>query len=152
MYGTLQKAIPFVLLYILVFLYILVRFSTKGDSEREETADGLELVMASNHFGHFLLTSLLLPHLKRTADAALSSGTPAPRVIVVSSLGHRAFFPFQADPVLDIDENGDDLNVPHLLYLRVSYLFSIRIHLLFFKITFSCTADYSIIQNDLYFL
>ena len=88
-----------------LYVYILVRFSTKGDFEREETADGLERVMASNHFGHFLLTNLL-PHLKRTADAALSSGTPAPRVIVVSSMGHRAFFPFQADPVLDIDEKG----------------------------------------------
>ena len=97
------------------------KFNTKGEFQREETADGLERVMASNHFGHFLLTNLLLPHLKRTADAALSSGTPAPRVIVVSSMGHRALFPFQADLVLDIDENGDDLNVS--LIIRVHYMY-----------------------------
>ncbi len=36
--------------------------------------------MATNHFGHFLLTSLLLPSLKRAA---------APRVVTVASIAHR---------------------------------------------------------------
>jgi NAD(P)-dependent dehydrogenase (short-subunit alcohol dehydrogenase family) len=45
------------------------------------TADGLELQLATNHFGPFLLTGLLLPQL-------VASG--AGRVVAVSSQFHRA--------------------------------------------------------------
>ena len=44
------------------------------------TGDGLELQMATNHFGPFLLTGLLLPQL---------AAAPAGRVVTVSSLMHR---------------------------------------------------------------
>lgn len=44
------------------------------------TADGLELQMATNHFGPFLLTGLLLPQLIASGDA---------RVVTVSSQLHR---------------------------------------------------------------
>jgi len=44
------------------------------------TVDGLDLQLATNHFGHFLLTGLLLPQL-------LASG--AGRVVTVSSLMHQ---------------------------------------------------------------
>ena len=44
------------------------------------TVDGLELQMATNHFGPFLLTGLLLPQLVEAADA---------RVVTVSSLMHK---------------------------------------------------------------
>jgi NAD(P)-dependent dehydrogenase (short-subunit alcohol dehydrogenase family) len=44
------------------------------------TADGLELQMATNHFGPFLLTGLLLPQLASSA---------AGRVVTVSSQMHR---------------------------------------------------------------
>lgn len=47
---------------------------------RKTSADGLEIQMATNHLGHFLLTSLLLPSLRRA---------PAPRVITVASIAHR---------------------------------------------------------------
>lgn len=47
---------------------------------RKTSPDGFEIQMATNHFGHFLLTSLLLPSLKRA---------PAPRVITVASIAHR---------------------------------------------------------------
>jgi len=43
------------------------------------TADGLELQMATNHFGPFLLTGLLLPQLVESGDG---------RVVTVSSLFH----------------------------------------------------------------
>jgi NAD(P)-dependent dehydrogenase (short-subunit alcohol dehydrogenase family) len=33
--------------------------------ERTITADGLEATMATNHYGHFLLTTLLLPELEK---------------------------------------------------------------------------------------
>ncbi len=44
------------------------------------TPDGLELQLATNHFGPFLLTGLLLPQLVEAADA---------RVVTVSSLMHK---------------------------------------------------------------
>ncbi|WP_435770690.1 oxidoreductase [Nocardioides sp. SYSU DS0651] len=44
------------------------------------TADGLELQMATNHFGPFLLTGLLLPQLVQSADG---------RVVTVSSMFHN---------------------------------------------------------------
>lgn len=43
------------------------------------TADGLELQMATNHFGPFLLTGLLLPQLVQSADG---------RVVSVASMAH----------------------------------------------------------------
>lgn len=45
-------------------------------TKRAETADGFELQLGTNHLGHFLLTSLLLPHL-------------TDRVVTVSSDAHR---------------------------------------------------------------
>ncbi len=44
------------------------------------TADGLELQLATNHFGPFLLTGLLMPQLVEAGDA---------RVVTVSSQMHR---------------------------------------------------------------
>jgi NAD(P)-dependent dehydrogenase (short-subunit alcohol dehydrogenase family) len=47
---------------------------------RRTTTDGFEMQFGTNHFGHFALTGLLLPLLLK-ADA--------PRVVTVSSQGHR---------------------------------------------------------------
>ncbi len=46
-----------------------------------ETADGFEMQMGVNHFGHFALTGLLLPKLL---------ATPGARVVSVSSIAHLA--------------------------------------------------------------
>jgi len=51
------------------------------------TEDGLEMHMAVNHFGHFLLTNLLMPLLKRAADGPSGVGA---RVVNVSSEAHKA--------------------------------------------------------------
>ncbi|MCY7396144.1 MAG: SDR family NAD(P)-dependent oxidoreductase [Nocardioides sp.] len=59
---------------------VLVNNAGVMATPRTRTADGLELQMATNHFGPFLLTGLLLPQL-----AASTAG----RVVSVSSNGHR---------------------------------------------------------------
>jgi NAD(P)-dependent dehydrogenase (short-subunit alcohol dehydrogenase family) len=48
---------------------------------RRETADGFELQFGTNHLGHFALTGLLLECLL---------AAPAPRVVTMSSIAHRA--------------------------------------------------------------
>ncbi len=47
---------------------------------RRVTEDGFELQFGTNHLGHFALTGLLLPLLRRGASS---------RVVTMSSLGHR---------------------------------------------------------------
>ena len=46
------------------------------------TEDGLEMQIGTNHFGHFLLTNLLLPLLRK--------GCQGTRVVTVSSLAHTS--------------------------------------------------------------
>lgn len=63
-------------------------------TERHLTEDGIETMLQTNHFGHHLFTSILLPALLPSDDA---------RVVVVSSIAHRSAsdFPF------------DDLTLEH---------------------------------------
>lgn len=53
------------------------------------TPDGCEPQFAINHLSHFLLTNLLMPRLL---------AAPAPRVVNISSLGHKYREPTFADP------------------------------------------------------
>jgi NAD(P)-dependent dehydrogenase (short-subunit alcohol dehydrogenase family) len=59
---------------------VLVNNAGVMATPERRTADGLELQMATNHFGPFLLTGLLLPQLLESGDA---------RVVTVSSPMHR---------------------------------------------------------------
>ena len=47
---------------------------------QQRTADGFEMQIGTNHFGHFALTGLLLPLLERT---------PGSRIVNLASLAHR---------------------------------------------------------------
>lgn len=58
-----------------------------------KTKQGFELQFGSNHLGHFALTGLLLPLLKRTPDS---------RVVTVSSLAHKG------SKILFDNLNGDN--------------------------------------------
>ncbi|KAJ3093156.1 hypothetical protein HK102_006072 [Quaeritorhiza haematococci] len=75
----------------------------------QTSADGLEIQIASNHFGHFLLTQRLLPALKRARPC---------RVVVLSSIAHNAARTgwtlrpgFDADFVMDSKRY-----IPHVNY------------------------------------
>lgn len=61
-------------------LHVLVNNAGVMGTPYRRTEDGLELQLATNHFGPFLLTGLLLPQLVASEDA---------RVVMVASLFHR---------------------------------------------------------------
>jgi len=65
-------------------LHILINNAGVMACPLARTVDGLEMQMGVNHFGHFLLTHLLLPKLKASAPS---------RVIALSSMGHLLFPP-----------------------------------------------------------
>ncbi|PIA92796.1 Short-chain dehydrogenase TIC 32, chloroplastic [Cercospora beticola] len=71
------------------------------------TAEGFEMHMASNHFGHFLLFQLLKESLLASATPEFSS-----RVVIVSSAGHR-FSPIRFD---DMNFSSRDGYNPILAY------------------------------------
>ena len=62
-------------------LHVLILNAGLMRSRREVTEDGLEMTLAANVVGHFLLADLLLPRLRETAEADGEST----RVITVSS-------------------------------------------------------------------
>ena len=82
--------------------------------EKASTSTGLEMHMATNHFGHFALTGLLYDLIKNTPQA---------RVVTMSSGGHKSG-----------DINFDDLNWKKRPYHRVkSYGDSKLANLLFVR-------------------
>jgi len=54
------------------------------DHGRKVTEDGFELTFATNHLGHFLLTDLLIPLLKKSAESGFT-----PRIVNVSSEAYQ---------------------------------------------------------------
>lgn len=61
-------------------LHVLINNAGGIFMPRQETVDGLEMTFAVNHLAHFLLTHLLLDHLKLSAPS---------RIVNVSSIVHR---------------------------------------------------------------
>jgi NAD(P)-dependent dehydrogenase (short-subunit alcohol dehydrogenase family) len=61
-------------------LHVLVENAGVTPVARQTTADGLEMTIGTNHFGHFLLARELLPQLRAAAPS---------RIVVVSSKLHK---------------------------------------------------------------
>jgi NAD(P)-dependent dehydrogenase (short-subunit alcohol dehydrogenase family) len=64
----------------LAHLDVLVNNAGVYCKERTLSEDGYEMTLAVNHLAHFLLTNLLLPHLKKAGEA---------RIVTVSSIMHK---------------------------------------------------------------
>ena len=76
-------------------LDVLINNAGVNLSQRTLTEDGLESTMQVNHFGHFLLTSLLLPRILESED---------PRVVNVSSMLYKRAGPMPFDD-LQLERN-----------------------------------------------
>ena len=64
------------------YIDILINNAGVAMCPQMKTSDGFEMQFGTNHLGHFLLTLLLIDHLKR------SPGNDPSRIINLSSLGH----------------------------------------------------------------
>eukprot|EP00126_Sphaerothecum_destruens_P001219 Sdes_comp13556_c0_seq1m3231 len=107
------------------------------------TEDGLELQTGINHFGHFLLTCLLLPFLERSSRVDLKG-----RIVNVSSCAH-----FAADGNFDEITNPSDYS-PHGSYAssklaNVLFTFELSRRLQNKNITVNCLHP-GVVATDLY--
>lgn len=98
---------------------------------RATSVDGIELTMATNHYGPFLLTHLLIDVLKRSAPC---------RVVIVASKTHTLSF---LNPFKDYHLNPVGFLLPMFLYGNSKYAnilttFEMAKRLKSFKITVNC--------------
>lgn len=67
---------------------LILNAGTMGNPPTK-TEEGFEVQFGTNHIGHFLLTKLLLPTLKKTvADIRASGTTPDVRIVTLASAAH----------------------------------------------------------------
>ncbi|XP_050297543.1 uncharacterized protein LOC126736916 [Anthonomus grandis grandis] len=88
-------------------LDILVNNAGIGNAENKQTEDGLLILMQSNHFGHFLLTNLLLDLLKKTKNS---------RIVNVASLAGKYAKDFNVNRLNEFPEGHYRVGGP--LYRR----------------------------------
>ncbi|KAK3894217.1 hypothetical protein Pcinc_002014 [Petrolisthes cinctipes] len=85
--------------------------------EKVMTNEGLELTMATNHFGHFLLTNLLLERLKQSAPS---------RIVNVSSLSHEGVSSLDLNS-LNFEKEVYSQRVPYHRSKLCNVLFSLEL-------------------------
>lgn len=98
-------------------LDVLINNAGTVTNDRQITGDGLEMIMQTNHFSHFLLTSLLLPRLLESSDA---------RVINVSSGGYRRAVPMPLDD-LQLEHHWGRMQ-PYVISKLANVLFTNELH------------------------
>jgi len=92
-------------------LHVLILNAGVMRKGREDTVDGLEVTMAANHLGHFLLTNLLLPKLRATS---IKEKCPS-KVLTVSSSLYRTATRY-ANGKLELGIDLHDLQCKHRKY------------------------------------
>jgi hypothetical protein len=86
-------------------LVLLVNNAGIMASPYSTSVDGIELQMATNHLGPFLLSCLLTPRLKLGAKASPAFGA---RVVNVASMAHALPFPFGSNTPLPLNKPYSD--------------------------------------------
>lgn len=99
--------------------------------KKAKTSDGIELTMATNHYGPFLLTHLLIDLLKKSAPC---------RIVIVASKTHTLS---HMNPLKDSHLNPVNFLIPGLLYGNSKYAnilttFELAKRLKDFNITVNC--------------
>lgn len=107
---------------------------------RKVSVDGVEMTMATNHYGPFLLTHLLIDLLKTSAPC---------RIVVVASKTHTWSF---MDPLNEYHRNPIGFLIPGLLYgntklANLLFTYELSRRLKDFNITVNCLHP----GNFLYF-
>lgn len=74
-----------------------------GTSAEKRTEDGFEMMFGTNHLGHFLLTELLLPLIKKAVEQG-----GKPRIVNVSSFVHQFGQMFWDDLNLEKNEHANN--------------------------------------------
>jgi len=89
--GLLSHWLTLALAYFVRLLHCLARCTCHCCTLLTTTssAEGIELQIGTNHFGHFLLTTLLLPIMANTTHKASMPGT----IVAVSSAAHYDSYP-----------------------------------------------------------
>lgn len=96
-------------------LHVLINNAAVVVQERQLTEDGLELTLAVDHVAHHLLTTALLPLMKRSAPA---------RVITVTSAAHRMGVLDLEDPNFERRPYGGARRVPYRQSKLANLLFT----------------------------
>ena len=58
-------------------------------TDRQLTKDGFETTIAANHFGHFLMTNMLVDDLEKTKDSRIAVVASAFHAIPKTFDGHK---------------------------------------------------------------
>jgi len=90
-------------------LDILVNNAGVSTAERKKSADGLILLLQANHFGHFLLTNLVLDLLKKTGNS---------RIVNVSSGAAGWAKDFDVDQLNEFPDKPQKYGIDIPLYSR----------------------------------
>ena len=93
---------------------------------QETTDDGFDIQMATNHLGHFLLTEMLMPLIKKSEASGFH-----PRIVILSSSAHErgrinwSNFHFTGDEfdTFDVYASTKLANVMHAKELARSVLY-----------------------------
>ena len=98
-------------------LDVLINNAGLNLTDRSVTADGLETMMQTNHFGHFLFTSRLLPRLLESDDA---------RLVNVTSMVHQRAGPMPFDD-LNLEQRWGAF-WPYAVSKQANILFTHELH------------------------